>query len=127
MTLTTTFSLPNCSDLDDAESLRKKEELLAEKKRVLEKVLDKLQELILLSQQDPADKQASGGIGFGSSSSSWGSNDVDELRAEDSERRIFSPYSSFPSYHYDVENDHDDKDQLKSKSKWWERIFSNRH
>ncbi len=116
-----------CSLLDDdADSLRRQEALLAKKKQVLEKVLDRLQELILLSTQEPQQKDQANQSGEYSDvggGSSFSGNSVDDLRAEDSERRIFSPYSSsIPVY-----DDSGEEEEQGGSNKWWQRIFSNRH
>ena len=129
---------------DDEDSLREKERLLAKKKQVLEKVLDRLQELILLSSQ----QSGSGGESDGSnnyagdyssgvndialsthSSSSWtGGNALDDLRAEASEKKIFSPHP--------WDNDGEGREDFQEwwdgageeeRSQWWKKIFSNRH
>lgn len=123
------------ADSDDEISLREKEELLAKKKLMLEKVLDRLQELILLSQQEPGSDAlpANSNSAAGNNEySSWGggdggsynddgdSNALDDMRAEASEMRIFSPD------HGDYGDD-DADDIADRESVWWQRIFSNKH
>ncbi len=108
-------------------------------------MLDRLQELILLSSQQSgsggesdgsnnyADDYSSGGnndIALSThSSSSWtGGNALDDLRAEASEKKIFSPHP--------WDNDGEGREDFQEwwdgagedeRSEWWKKIFSNRH
>lgn len=85
---------------------------LERKRELLEQVLLKLQELIMSTDKIEKDRF-----------STMYSNDVEDLRAEASNRRIFAPEPDWNNPIYDD----DSEDTADSDGRWWNKILSNRH
>ena len=93
----------------DALRVADKRELLMRKKTYLQKLLDELKELILLTEQNPSEAEEGPAVT---------AEKLEELRSEESEQKIFKPKNQDWSNGYEEDND---------VEPWWDRIISNKH